>query len=529
MCSMQLFWGDAHLNLLHESDMEVEKLERVFSEALTHLDFLMPAYYPAIMYRTDEGLPTETVGMRPEFPAAWRMLVEMCGDHNKPGELVCFPGYEWTGDRTRWGDVNVFYFDDGPLNLAPSLPELYEHLRGKRALVIPHHTAYREGQRGKDWSCHDPAMSPVTEIYSAHGSSEGPAAPLRLRRSTSMGPGVSGGTFQDALARGIKVGVIASSDKKHRFGGPWGAGLAGVWAKELTREAIWDAFLARRTYGVTGDRIEVEFTANGSPMGSEITAREAVEFAVRISASDAVDRVELIRDGRVIVTRSHRDSWPALPGGSPLRLKVRLEFGWGPSPARGFKPTERQWRIRVAPRRGRLLGAEGCFTLPGQRIEAVEPTGADIHLVTPTDGMAVPYTKIATPFAPAGGVTGNQAIVIEAELERDGGLSVQTDAFSVESGTQDLLAGSRVYADLDESGALIRRTFGYDPQRMENIDPIYYNAWKLKVHQAWPTDAYRVVCAFRDDPPGGVHSYYVRVSELNGQMAWTSPVWVTRV
>ena len=343
-----------------------------------------------------------------------------------------------------------------------------------------------------------------------------------------MGPAVSGGTFQDALARGVKVGVIASSDKKHHFGGPWGAGLAGLWADELTPEAIWRAFFARRTYGVTGDRIELQFTADGSPMGSEVSAERAVRFDVAVRAVDAVDRIELLRDGRVIDTHAHADTWPAGAGGTAVRLKARFEFGWGPSPVRGLPPMARRWDATISPRGGKILGAHGCFTLAGQRIDPPGAAGCALHLVTPTDGMGVPLAKLATPFTPAGGVTGNQSVVIEAELEPTGGLQLRAGELSADLSVEELLSGSRVFAMTDEARALIKRTFEYEPDDLQSPDPIYFNAWKIKVHQAWPIEAWRVQCAFEDEPPPGTNAYYVRVSQLNGQRAWSSPIWVTR-
>ena len=43
-----------------------------------------------------------------------------------------------------------------------------------------------------------------------------------------------------------------------------------AWAPELTREAVFDALHARRTYGTTGRRILLDFRVNDAPVGSEI-------------------------------------------------------------------------------------------------------------------------------------------------------------------------------------------------------------------------------------------------------------------
>ncbi len=72
-------------------------------------------------------------------------------------------------------------------------------------LAIPHHTAYVPGVRSKNWSVHDEQISPFAEIFSVHGCSESDEEWIGLRHNRNMGPGVSGGTIEDALDRGIRL------------------------------------------------------------------------------------------------------------------------------------------------------------------------------------------------------------------------------------------------------------------------------------------------------------------------------------
>ena len=96
------------------------------------------------------------------------MVQDATRKNNEDGAFVTFPGYEWQGDASS-GDHNVVYFAEGlPVYCVNTLTELYERLRQHKAIAIPHHTAYRVGLRGKDWSVHDDELSPFAEQHLWH-------------------------------------------------------------------------------------------------------------------------------------------------------------------------------------------------------------------------------------------------------------------------------------------------------------------------------------------------------------------------
>ncbi len=101
-----------------------------------------------------------------------------------------------------------------------------------------------------------------------------------------------------------------------------GSGLAGVWAKENTREAIFDAMMRKETYATTGPRILVrffggwEFTAEdagsrlpadagyrkGVPMGGDLpplpdsrTAPTFLVAALKDPLSGNLDRIQIVK------------------------------------------------------------------------------------------------------------------------------------------------------------------------------------------------------------------------------------------
>ena len=75
--------------------------------------------------------------------------------------------------RGRHGDL------DGRIRRPQTPTQLWDQLRGKQAITLAHHSA--GGPVATDWSfAPDPVLEPLTEIASAHGSSEAPDSPLPI-------------------------------------------------------------------------------------------------------------------------------------------------------------------------------------------------------------------------------------------------------------------------------------------------------------------------------------------------------------
>ena len=140
-----LYWGDSHCNLriYHE-----DRFESAFTESINRLDFFPVAYYPFERIEVGRGLVVETVQNRPLFLEQWRAINDLTAQYNRPGEFVTFPGYEWHGNRERWGDHNVCFPNEGaPLLDTWDLPDLVRELKKHGAVAFPHHVAYLPGER----------------------------------------------------------------------------------------------------------------------------------------------------------------------------------------------------------------------------------------------------------------------------------------------------------------------------------------------------------------------------------------------
>jgi hypothetical protein len=533
-----LYWGDTHHNS-YQHYVQDPPLDEILSWASTYLDFYTGAYYTPAFTRAPakRGLDTGIVGLAgghlseasalstrewrgvhleatkdPQAMAReWAEFQQATAAWNRPGDFVAFPGYEWQGNG-RWGDHNVVYRAEGhPIYTVDTLPELYGRLRDVDAIAIPHHTGYYVGQRAPTWAACDETISPFAELFSIHGCSETDEEWIGLRHNSHMGPGVGGGTYQEALDLGLHLGAICSTDNWTNMPGHWGHGLMGCLAKELTRDGLWEAFLARRVYGVTGDRLALQFTCNGAQMGSILPYATARQLYVGVRGSDAIDRIELLRNGRVIATHCHQGTWELPPRGKRTRFKVRIEPGWGPRLGEVPLP-DRRWEGTLAIDGGRMIGWEPCWVTRDQGVPELA-------------GDTARFAKIsrqAYVTRPSQGAT-----VFEFEAEPDAELVLQMNGLQAHDTVRAFAAHSQLLWYRDECVQLVRETTGVEPENAKRGDVYYQMACKAKLHRAIPEAGYTASMTWVDDEPlERETNYRIRVEQRNGQRAWSSPIWV---
>ena len=495
-----LFWGDLHTHCA--ISYGYGSLDRAFRLGREHLDFCS-----VVGHATWHDMPVDRDRHgfiidyhRDGFATLnrnWKHVQETVNRYNQPGRFVTFLGYEW--HSCAYGDHNVYYLEDGGgIVERDSLEELDEALKGQEVMIHPHHIGYGKGYRGINWSHFDARRSPAVEILSGHGGSERDGGPYPMYHT--MGPRQYRGTLAYGLELGHRFGFLGGTDHHGGYPGHYGEGRTGVYAPELTRQAIWDAIRARRCYAVTGDRIGLQFTINDAVMGEETTVSGAREIRVAVSGADALDRIEVVKNNRPL-KRVFGPAPVAAPP-DPVRAKVRVEWGWGD------KEEWVRWDARVRLSRGRLVSAEPCFTgdpvLAPSADGAVTATGEEpIHGIVAQDERHVAWFSHtrgnAHPY-----LRGTNALILELDAPRSASLEFSLNGATYRYLLSDLLTGSR--------SEFIR---GWRSEAM-------------LVHRAVPEAQLQATLVFEDDEPEyQTDFYYVRVAQENNQWAWASPIWVS--
>jgi len=252
-------------------------------------------------------------------PHLWNTLAKLARVNDDPGRFLTFLGEEWTSSFEKYsakhpygyyGHRNLVFADlyfprwwDSKNAQTPA--QVWEDLRKMKAnfVHIPHQLA-DTGNVPVDWDFADETAQPVAEMFQTRGSYEFKGTLREAKRSTPK----KGYFLQDAWARGIVIGVIASPD----HGG--GYGKAAVWAPELTREAILDALRARRCYGTTAAKIVLDVRVDGHLMGEKVAepAGETVKVEIRVRAPVAIKTIEVCRNNQFVYTHTPKNP----PGGS---------------------------------------------------------------------------------------------------------------------------------------------------------------------------------------------------------------------
>jgi len=177
---------------------------------------------------------------------------------------------------------------------------LYPYLRQNRGIGMEHSLA--TGQ-GTDWRDNDSELEPLVELYQGyHAAYEyegGPRAESANSHLLVHGAYEPAGFFWNALAKGYKLGVEASSDHISTH-----SSYSMIYTPAVDRTSIVDSMRKRHAYAAT-DNIVLDFEAldadgNAHLMGDIFNASRGLKLRVKVEGTDVVTRIDLIRNNAII-------------------------------------------------------------------------------------------------------------------------------------------------------------------------------------------------------------------------------------
>ena len=403
----------------------------------------------------------------------WKHVKEQTKKYHEPGSFVTFLGYEWSGLTPGGGDHNIYYLgDDEPIHRSDQwlienkidpetdrypISELWKTFKGRKdVLAIPH-----VGGRHGNFDFYDPEHIPLIEVHSNHGTFE---------------------WFQEeAMKRRMKVGFIAASDDHSSRPGLTYAsggmctkgGYTGVYAKELTREALWEAFWARRAYGTTGERIIVHVESDGHLMGEQYSTDKTPEIKVRINGTAPLHEVE-VKNWEKTIYR-HRFAEPM--NDSEKLIKVE----WSGARVRS-RPKVVTWNGGLTVRNGSITDyKEFAFDYTYQGVEKV--SDHELKWTSTTGGDM-------------------DGVLLKLEGNDDTEVTFKTDPVTFKFKPRDIKYEPTVI----DAGGLNQR---------------------VKVSTIKEDLPDTLEFTYKDESAKkGLNAYWVRIVQSDGHQAWTSPIFI---
>ncbi len=488
-----IYWGDIHNH--NEIGYGKGALERSFDIAGNALDFyaFTPHTWWPDLPDNDEAVKQHHLRGFEKVRNNWEKIKQTVRQHYRKGGFVTLLAWEW--HSLAWGDYCMYFPDDeSDFYYASSLDELKEYARKTQAFIVPHHIAYNKGWRGIDWDEFDEEASPVVEVFSEHGNSL-EASTHRGMYSHSMGGVETSQTALSNLKNGKRFGFIACTDDHYGYPAGYGHGITAVVADKLDRESIFNAIKNRHTYAATGDRIKIDFSINEGIMGDFIEVANSADVRFQVEARDSLQSVEVFKNGDLFKSYSAIDF--RKQSIDTDRHLIKIEWGWDMIASKEIT----QWYIKLKSLNGKIEDISPNFCGGSASV-------TDMNLLTWIDESTWQISSFTSRknACPVNSIsfflTGNEhaMIILEAEGDHDGTTFQKRMSLS----KLDL-------ADKDIYESAFDR----------------FSSPKIKVHKLVQADAYSFMTEFNDESARPGDFYFLKVTQANGQMAWTSPIWIT--
>jgi len=437
----------------------------------------------------------------------WAELDRQSASFDEAGRFVVLPGYEWSGNTGMGGDRNVYYATEGR-----------QIRRSSHALV-------------EDTSDIDTDCNYAAHLFEAFGEDEewdvvcfahcgGRYADVKMahdgRFEKSMEVHSSWGTFewlvQDAFEMGYRAGIVANSDgHKGRPGASYpGASLFGavggltcLLTPELSRAAVLDCLRKRRHYATTGGhggRMVIDVAArfdgpatryhddpNLGPAGGHPAteammgdivhlAKGGMELDVDILCPEPIERIDIFNGLDLVETvRPYAQD----------DLGNRVRVVWEGAEYRG---------------RFRQVIWDGAAVISGNKITAARP----INFFNPDKTLdRVGDNGLKWRALTTGNIGGFDVWVEDAY---GGTLKIETPLVQCGVPLEEIGFEDEVF---DKSGVL----------------PRYLKIFRLPAENPHRSLRFTRTIDLKDQ---GDNAIFIRLTQEDGALAWTSPIYVYR-
>lgn len=430
----------------------------------------------------------------------WAELNELTARLNEPGRFVTFPGYEWSANTAIGGDRNVFYLTEG----RPIYRSSHAQIEDLSDEANDGHTAHElfEHLKDEDCVCWSHCGGRYADITFAHDA----------RLETAVEVHSSWGTFEwllhDAFSKDYRVGVVCNSDgHKGRVGASYpGASFFGAYggltcylAPELTRDAIFETMRRRHHYGTTGARIYLDVKATpesgaklflqdpsvvsdaacqdeSSLIMGDIAqiSDDEVELTIKVAGSSAIERIDVFDGLELLATQRPYDE-------NDLGERIRLTYSGA------------EYRGR-----SRTTNWDGDLTVEGTEIvRAGMFNNWNLDRgIRECSAQGLSWKAVTS---------GNYGGIDLWLAGADGRISANTKHASADARFSDLGVEEMVF----DAGGLDRKlTLQRLPDELDARQVIYSVKCPVKAN--------------------GDTRLYVRVQQIDGHRAWSSPIYLFR-
>jgi len=405
----------------------------------------------------------------------WEEVKQKTKEYNDPGKLVVFLGYEWSGLTPAGGDHNIYFFgDEGALHRSDHwliedksdadtdrypIDKLWKEFKERKDVMGVAHI----GGRHANLDYWTPEHVPLIEVHSHHGTFEW--------------------FLEEALNRGYKVGFIATSDDHTCRPGytlttqdfTTRGGYTAVYAEELTREALWEAFWARRVYGTTGERIILDVNVDGHKMGEEIDAKDSVGVSVNVHGTKSLHSIEVMRSTECVYRHPFAD---------PVDEEKLIKIQWMGARVKS-RPKIVNWNGGLSIDKGKIISyREYAFDYIHQGVRQVNEKELEWNSSTGGD--------------PDG-------VVLELDVPREAVISFQSNPVSFQFKPAEITAVPYI----TEIGPVNQRVIVQAITKKTTPKNLAFDT--------------------RVDLVDGLNPVWVKVTQEDGSMAWSSPVYVNHI